>query len=343
MGKVYSTEKVFEGNLPATGDHESAGRELIERLDGDGIVRGAMIYGSTVLGQSDLRSDLDILITYDGRSADEMLESLQYHFECITDHYGVSIEPHQTKYSSIANPLLHRIDPLFANHLREIQHNPAGIYNGFIYGEPLENLETFEPTERRIRNLAMQYANRKAGKFETAITKFGKTDGVVDLDLFQRALEVPAAIGRKMIPATDMLGEEDYDTTSKQETLQLTRRRLVGLRAIVDAQIDEDDWSGSVDSGRTFDDLVELNDTYNALLIAAVSGGVDREDYDDWLRDNYLDAIRLARKVADDWTELIRRTGVDSYTLEPYVRGDDDELEPLGPDDDDEFVPGGTY
>jgi len=315
MGKVYSTEKVFDGKLPGPGDHDLAGRELIDRIAGDGAVSGAMIYGSTAFGRADERSDLDVLVTYAGHEADRVLDQLQHQFSTVSNRYGVSIEPHLLEYNALANPLRHRIDPLFADQLREIHDDPNGTYDIFRYDFPLENLRTFDPSERRIRSLAMQYAGTKAGKFAKALATYA---GLPDLEVFQRALEVPAAIGRKAIPATDMLGEVDYDVVDKQQMIRLTRQRLVTLRAMSDAYEHSDRWPGSADSGLVFSKLVGLNDAYSGLLMNARMGGTDREEYDEWLRENYLDAVRLARAVSYDWSELIRRIGMAEFTLEPY-------------------------
>jgi predicted nucleotidyltransferase len=306
MGRVYTTEQVFETGLPNPGAHEHAADELIKRIADDGEVSGAMIYGSTAQGRATLRSDVDVLVTYPSGEAAGILPHLRYIFKSVESAHHVVVEPHAIDSQSIANPVRHNIDPLFAKELWNAWRQGA-----WVFGDPLGNLKTFELTDKRVRTTAMAYASAKERQFTKSLLAF---DGHADNMAMQRALELPAAIGRKVIAATNVLGEVDYDVVDKAQMRSLTKQRLKKLFEFSTGQID---WTGSPDPVKNLEELEKIDERYDKILKAADNTWMTSAAYQDWLDSHYESTVSLARSYAYDWSELIRQI--------PFINFDDED------------------
>ncbi len=332
MGQVFSGEQIFKGQIPEPGAHAHAGKYILERFDDEGgsslSIDGAMVYGSTALGTASLRSDVDLFIAYHPDDARETLQNIRTILADAEQTYRVPIESHALDTTSLRNPLRHSIDPLFAEQLLDIADDLR--MREWVVGHPLGALRYFEMTERRVRGVAVQYTGAKAKQFARAILAYRDT---VDLTTLQRALELPSAIGRKVIPATIAFGETPYDSADKKAMIRLTQQRLGKLFEAASW-----DWLGSENPVSEFVALERLDREYSAVLDSAVNGLTSGSQYEKWLSNNYLPALQAARAVSYDFSELVKRSWMVDPDSGEYVYTDDDapfddEYDELPPDD----------
>lgn len=333
MGRVFTTEQIAYGEVPKRGAQQEAGQFLLHELEETGIpIEGAMVYGSTTANPN-ARSDVDMLITTrlnDG----ETLTAIRTLLEQAEHRYRAPVEAQVLPSEGLIHPLQHSIDPLFAEQLIAAANNKR-----WVVGYPIDRLNHFELTDRRLRNIGIQYSSAKAKKFTKAILEFR---GEIDYHTLQRALEVPAALGRKVLPATEAFrtdAEDEYVVENKPTMIRATEKRIDRLYRSLGSYSGRGILSDNPSS--TYAALVQRDYDYNVTLREAIHGGITLDDYSDWLRGNYLSTLELAREVSADAAELVRRsTMVDLGTIdwdEPIYNDEDapfdDEFDDLPLDD----------
>lgn len=319
MGKVFTPVAVEAGYVPEPGAHEAAGRLILESLsfpykmtDGMqrerlGHVEGVMIYGSTALGTANIRSDVDVLFTYNLASTrpshlygQGVLQAVNEVFSEVESKYHTPIEPSPYAANTLSNTLLHTIDPGFALHLHAVQENPvwsvnwpvAGLYGGFGKTE----------VQDRLRPSVIRFLGHKQKRFARSIVDFR---GEPDLDAMQRAFELPNAAGRKILSLDPADETGIRASTDKPGTLKTVAQRMGQLI---------EDWQGRglglllqeglVDN--QFTRLVETDVEYTDVLQQAVQGQITIESYTQWLRKNYSTALARAHAVSSFWIEVLR-------------------------------------
>lgn len=328
MGRIFTAEAVAHHHIPEPGAHQEAGRFILDQLfeprdewtneekfafiiDGNGVESG-LVYGSTALGSAGLRSDVDILLNYHASYANTVFPLIRDLFETAERTYNVPVEANVLPVGALYSPLEHSIDPLFAQHLLTVQYleEPRWSYNwpvDAIQFTPLgEDLE-------QLRAIAIRYASGKSRQFTRALINFR---GEADLLVMQRALELPGAIGRKVIAATQEHGDEDLDLGDKHVLSDVTLERLTQL---------SQGWFTQATLYHQY--LFNLDKTYNQILQSAIEGDTAVEDYTEWIQENYLHACKMAQEVAYAWSQIIGRRldipldGLDAAL--PYELADD--------------------
>ncbi|HEX5448275.1 MAG TPA: nucleotidyltransferase domain-containing protein [Candidatus Saccharimonadales bacterium] len=335
MGRVFSPEQIRDDHIPEPGAHTRAGRFVLETLfeppglwlpiddasrqlnyDVDRKIRSiesGMVYGSTALGTANLRSDLDVLITY-YHSHPQALATLRETFEQAEDQFKVPVEHHIVPVTALSNPLTHTIDPLFATHLRDVQRqeNPRWSYNW-----PMHGYHGITINEQQVRALAIRYCGTKRRQFINGLVDYRDSSNYA---IMQRALELPAAIGRKVLAATD--GPEAVDQSllqNKSEILGMLLDRYNSSRI---------EWMGEPD--KALADLAELDYEYSDLLISTIGGETSLDEYSKWLESHYLKALDLAIHVASSWIDILQ------HSLDK-PRGELAELQPIQTYVDEEY------
>lgn len=336
MGRVFTPEQISDNKLPKRGAHEAAGRYIIDALGDEtaGSITGAMIYGSTTTGPN-RRSDVDVLVTlspydYDNRmllAARDVMASAEAQF-------NVPVEAQVVSTIDIARPLQHGIDPLFA-----IELSKAADKKRWVRGNPLGNLGIYDLSDTALRAIGVQYSAAKMKKFTKAILE-GRGD--VDYHVLQRALELPAALGRKVLPATDRFDAEgDYSVNDKPNMVAVTGSRLRRLQNVL-ADIS---YTGALSDNPAslFEQLHERDNEYNYVLRDTIHGAMTVGEYEEWIQDTYVDTLQLARQVSRDASELVRLSGrvenPESIDWEAPVYTDEQapEEEEFLPYDDDSY------
>ena len=309
MGKVFSPEEIQAGHIPQEGAHEQAGHFLLDQLfepssllserqlnlyrTATGCIDSAMVYGSTAFGRAGLRSDLDIFVNYREDQTRAALYLLREIFSEIEETYRVPVEPNVLPAGALGNPLQHRVDPLFAKHLLEVQ---GMEFPQWSYNDPVEALKdgvvSNEDTDF-LRMVTVKYLNVKALKFSKAQVGYR---GEVDLHVMQRGLELPSAIGRKILEVTN--GEKVAETYCGR------REDIAGL---LDKRLEEilrgypkGGWLATAQT-----QLSQLDGEYTQLLEATIANPELLPDYVEWLKERYPFVCQASTKVSRQWANII--------------------------------------
>ncbi len=327
MPVVFSPEAIEQGRVPVAGAHYDAALDAMKFLDNRDIFREQsaeqyMIFGSVPLGQATVGSDLDVALVNPNQEAGPLTlptEGLGAALRrTIYERHSVPTEIHVIPSGSYG-PVGHPIDPLLVDHLLEAQNNQSFSRNFPVeayrdYGS--ENL-----SNDVIKRLIANYAGRKLTYFTEADIQF---TGEPDLKAFQRALELPVAIGRKLlrlhreddphistpIAATGELAlrlatrsslpldvYRAADNLTSPETVQSpfevvsgSIRNLTGSDRFSDVPLYQQDILA-------VDELIHAKQEYDELLDMTLrTKNVPR--YRERLRANYLPVLRLAQTTA---------------------------------------------
>lgn len=297
MGKVYSPEAVAAGQLPEAGAHQAAGRFILDALCKDEIdcmttgeswpaISGAMIYGSTVVGTADVRSDVDVLFTYYSGHEARSLPYARHIFQEAEKRFNTSVETQAHVVGALFHPLEHTIDPAFAAHLCAVQEDPEWSRNW-----PVDGLShNLSMDKDRLRTAAIRYCSGKRKKFATAQLEYR---GSADLDVLQRAFELPNAIGRKVLSLNPEIALAD-PSRDKMGTIEKTANLMTRV---------SDMWHEGSDSAvRDYLRLVEMDMSYSRMLERAAAQKTPVDYYARWIENSYLEALRRAHNVSNFWT-----------------------------------------
>lgn len=339
MGRVFTPEQVANHEVPEPGAHELAGRTILKSLfEPEGLytpnydhsqhsslletektavpdswtlnteiytryfgLEAGMVYGSTALGCANIRSDLDILITYHQVASSTTMDIISEVFQAAEEEYRVLVEGNILNVSALFSPLEHSIDPLFARHLIDIQNQeePRWSYNWPVDGLTSGGVD-LHPDQEQVRALAIRYCS---GKTRYLTHKRTEYRGAIDYQALRRALEIPAALGRKVLAAT--LGVEQVD----QDLLQ-NKNRIIGLLGEVLAKATEAAGYSLGEPELQMKRLAAADREYTELLNSALNGETSTESYRGWLDRRYIELLHLGHDVSAAWTEIMR-TGLD--------------------------------
>lgn len=303
MGKVFTPEELAAHHVPEPGAHEQAGRYILDQffevpgaeeqfrriITGSGVVSG-MVYGSTALGRAGIRSDVDVLLNYRADKPD-ILDEIRRVFTQAETMYRVPVEANVQEVGSMFEPLHHGFDPLFAEHLLEVQNqdNPRWSYNWPVDGLAFTLIDASD-TER-LRRIAVRYMGAKERKFTKAAVNFR---GEVDYPTMQRALELPSALGRKVLAATH---SDTAETPEAVDRVGMGEAALARLEACAPAW-----YTSAIDAQRS---LLQMDRDYDALLDLVLTGDASLGDYTRWVEGNYLNVCKRAVEVSRAWCEII--------------------------------------
>lgn len=197
MGKVYSPEEISRGRYPDNGAHYILARELLtlrSRFLTSGVpIVGAMVHGSTVRLEANIRSDVDFLaVLPDGESTYEFFDYTNSLKNAAWTN-RLTVEP-IVMTESQAKSGEHSIDTLFLDYLVSTERGG----NPFVEKpESLEYLtDLITPCELDPLESLRQYIIHKKEKFTKS-----SADGPVNYRDLQRALELPRAFGRRFLQA----------------------------------------------------------------------------------------------------------------------------------------------
>lgn len=348
MGRVFSTEELQNGNFPEPGAHSAAGKYLLDQFfyivepegqedmpvvvdrNNDSIdpkIASAMVYGSTVLGTSNTRSDLDVLVNfYDYHSVKSNDEVFTYIKSVFTDteaRFNVPVEANVLPHMALWSPLEHNVDPLFARHLIDIQEQ-NGLEWSFNF--PVDGLTTsassriltpednpdisqdeLNKNERLARALAIRYASGKALQMVRALTG---TDKEVHPKTMQRALELPAALGRKVVALSKFEKNNELqvfrNSDSRQDSFDGFIDAIHGMNVPNKECLAED-----------ITNLQSKDKEYGHLVDSVIDGSSSPSEHEAWLQAEYETVLQSAYRIGQDWTEVMRnRLDVRDYEHE---------------------------
>lgn len=199
MGVVYSGAELWGCKLPAEGAHMEAAACVVEEVGGMEEAVLTVVHGSVVNGTSNVRSDLDVLVTYDSSVLMEepkIVRSINRALGRIGRETNVKIEANIWPADEALEARKERMyDLLFSWHLARSMKHPD-----WAVGDPdekiLEIADHSLDDEGALRRVILNYTTYKHSGFAKAPTYFDESDKA--LAALQRAFELPKALGRKI-------------------------------------------------------------------------------------------------------------------------------------------------
>ena len=280
MGRVFSYEEITEGNLPTADTFDSAQQvfsELVASGVDKGWLDGAFVYGSVALGLANRRSDFDAFLAL----TDSTPKAYGAAKELINTVLGNSnrtipivpiVQPRQALETG-----RHEMDRFFGQHLssefRLVQGNDPADYISYAPNPASEILASYLFQKRR----------RITNAYTSSLPlDFRDGNGI------QRMLELPSAVGRKVLQAfaeAGYIAEAVDKSADKTAVLAHTYALLINEGA-----------------GEGFDELVRLDGVYYDLLAETLSGSVTKETYEDEIKE-----LHAKMPIAISWLDKLEQ------------------------------------
>ena len=225
------------------------------------------MFGSTTTGHANIRSDLDILVSYDAQDS-WFIRHMGLVLKHLDREFNIPVEPILYNNDKLMSGD-HTIDPIFGKHLQSVDASKWGIRKNPV--------NTLNFKDESWADVFDRYSLHKESKFKKALLSI---NGKVDYKVLQRAYEIPSALGRKALALLETDVEPqcvDPHTASKQQI----------IAAI-----------GSIASPHTLTALERItaaNTEYDQLLEQTIGGSEARVGtYADWLRHSYTQTVGFA-------------------------------------------------
>ncbi|MEK7602813.1 MAG: nucleotidyltransferase domain-containing protein [Patescibacteria group bacterium] len=264
MGKVFTPEDIKVEAWPRPGAHALAAEDLLDALEHARYVDGAVVYGSTAMGAADIRSDVDVFICTTAGGVDQTTDlayDLRGIFSAIRHNHHVPVEAQVIEQTALFDGR-HTIDNCFLAHLNTVNsewvtgHDPRE----FISQLPLSPHE-----------ILRSYVAAKQRKFANAIFQPFKPP---DYYVMQRSLELPVALGRKIIGVMTALGKHVELSSEFNAELNPNLPKNTVRHVIFEFLKNRPDLQ------RLYEQSSILDIDYNEILETAVSGGITLGRYE---------------------------------------------------------------
>lgn len=289
MGVIYASAEVAAAAIPNEYAHLAAAQGVIDRVPQmEGSVL-TVVHGSVVDGRANVRSDLDVLVTYrfdDPATEPAIVDGIKAALDDIRDETHVKIEANIWPADEPMEARLQRMyDRLFGHHLAAAMAHPQ-----WSVGEPDEKIQDIAalPLDTvGLRTVMFNYLTYKHSGVSKAPRTFDDNDRACLLAL-QRVLEFPKAFGRKVAQMSGTLhpdGAGDYQAAlDRSDTGPELKAALTNLRAI--------------------------DREYTALLEQVAPSLGNLADYDilayrEWLTRKYAEALPLGMIAASGFVRLL--------------------------------------
>lgn len=299
MGKVFSPEEIRAEQVPEEGAHYNAARFIMERLFNDSVgtvlspngIRAGMIHGSATHGTANIRSDLDVLATYQLSKNNDPLRVMHDVFEEVQTKFQVPVESNVLSIEDVSSRT-HKIDPLFLRSLLQAQENSEFSWNWPATYIALGFKEQ-DFTHAALLQTVWRYVGAKNASFAKALA----IDSEEHYLRVQRALELPKNLGRKVL---GMLDEGFVASTTPTEDI------IGGLnRFIKDCADNEYSASSAEDMSDGIAILTEQDKIYSELLSDTLSGQKSLEQYERQLYTESRFALSVALSVGNSMSNLL--------------------------------------
>ena len=294
MGKVYPETVLAAGMVPVRGAHQPAGVMLLNNLYDsvpDCPVESLIVYGSTVAGTADVRSDLDIRIHVREGAEREARDLIETAFADVHQIFKVPIEatikpaiPENTSTYDTVH------DPFYAEHIVEVDNLPGSPWSRNRPSKWLLPTLIAKDDEAKTRQVAWLYCQQKADMFQAALTDYV---GFADLDVLQRGLELSSSLGRKVLRAVRDPGETLPHISQKDAMRRLCREKM-GRLANGDALL------------HYHDVVTQYDRVYSGVLQQALDGDLTTRAYSNWIEESYEPLVTCAYELSLGWADYLR-------------------------------------
>lgn len=214
MGQVFTWDSIQAGKIPEKRSFHRVAFDMRTSLAGEPAIVTALLFGSVVRGDFDIRSDVDCVVIYKKEQeawAVSMMHDIDRRAHAL--HVPVNFTPCDTV---IVATRFHALGSAFVRHLRSAMD--AG---GLIKGNLVDILAPTIPAEQEIESyIRMKMYNLQESLVQ--ITSFSEERRVA---FFKKALEAPTHVARKMLIYEDTLRDGD----SKREVQERYRDTMPGL------------------------------------------------------------------------------------------------------------------
>jgi len=240
MGVVYSSKDIERGHTPGASYHHEAAVAVRDGVSAIGGVVLTVVHGSIVEGRSNLRSDLDLLVTYQPQRADkemDLLDEIKAVLEDVKADTHVQLEVNLWRADQHRDARVqHLYDRFFAHHLAAAMRSPT-----WAVGEPdsvIDEIVAEEITESMGRNFILNYLAHKHGGV-TKAPRFYNEESEAARFALQRILELPKAFARKALQMQGhVVPNKSVDPLLTLETLGVPNEFVDLMASLVDMDAD---------------------------------------------------------------------------------------------------------
>ncbi len=295
MGKVFTAEEIGAGHIPEPGAHLKAAQFIVQQLFYDQLafnpggnlffesgISSGMVYGSTVHGTANIRSDLDILIIHHPDWT-ETLDVVHDVFQQVENQYHVPIEANIiSAEDALSNN--NTIDPVFLSYLKEAEANPE-----FSWGWPVTDflgLQVPKYNQMDLARVVRRYIGAKSSSFGKALA----SDTELDAHKIQRALELPKNLGRKVLSMFD---------SSFSAVTASTEDIMTGLDSFITDRKFTFDSESKKQAILRLRYLLQEDEKYSELLKQTINGEKSLDEYQQWIDLNKRLLIKQAVRACD--------------------------------------------
>ena len=260
MGRVFRYEQLTDGAAPDAETFSAAADAFVELSQKEisvGTLYGAFIFGSVAINRTNPRSDFDALIaTYDTspETYSKILELVNGVREASDNKIPMGIITYQKECLEEGR---HEMDRYFGHHLSSKDRVIVGY-------DPSDYIRYPDTSSRDVVG---RYIFSKRRVLSNAYTALTPHEAVDDGGL-QRMLELPNAIGRKVVHAIS----ESEDTEGLTDACSGSDKLAV---EIVTREVMDDH---DLDTG--FNRLLTVNSSYSDLVEATILGEIEADEYD---------------------------------------------------------------
>lgn len=238
MGQVFTWGAVGNREVPRREHFAVVSGDVRKAFEGETSVAAALIFGSVLRGDGNLRSDLDVLVIYETKeeaAALKMMHTLD--LTARTLYVPINFTPCDTV---LARTRLHHLGVSFLRHLQS--SIDAG---GLVKGDLTSLLAPTIPAMLEIES----YIKMKMYNMQESLAQMATFSEERMAAFLKKALEAPMHVARKMLIYEDKLGGD-----SKREVRERYREVMPGRLS------------------QLFDHLVSIDTRYTSELEAQLAG-----------------------------------------------------------------------
>ena len=298
MGVVYSPVEVINGEIPNHGDHRELGKSLLEFVRNEPSLRAGILYGSTVYDKASLRSDVDVLYVYED---DGLLSALTSYRSLVRNLGFAGNYARPEAHFEPTKPLLKdgQSDKQYIAHFKRVQAK----FPEWTINNPLQYLDLTDSSKNELTRNTIGFVARKQAKFAKALVTERDPE---DYQTYQRALECPIAIARKIVqliePNIEVICPAE-DKKAVNSTIQTIFARLV------------DDGSYAANEADVLHhSLIDIDNQYTQVLTEVLDTG-NVLKYITFLRNNRDEAISQALKLSVAWQKILETSDIASIVI----------------------------
>lgn len=308
MGKVFSPAEIAAGLIPEEGAHARAANALLDFFRGQGHidklqpgdVQSVVVYGSTVSSavKPNIRSDVDVAFVYAERAV-QAPRGIVTLLGTIGARHAVNIEPNILSNRQFTVGA-HAIDRSFMDHL-------AAADPAVCYGDNLFRGVTWQENATYSQAF-LRYCVAKERQFLSASIEVSQPIHEPNLHKMQRALELPNAIGRKLLCAAQEMKPEVFRNMLFDGSDKANIAQHVNL--FFDRY-----WDINPSLLESMNQLRQLDNRYNYALLQTIAGMASLEEYKCWLYDHERTVTETAFTLSQQAGRLALEIATNSEVL----------------------------